>query len=109
MNTNDDVSLLVESVSLFERTLAGVAADQWSLATQCVDWDVAELTIHSWDLARAAGGDERLPDSLVLSSLTYVEQLGSSPSSSTWFGRATFGGDSTDRQVQLLRASGRQP
>ena len=70
---------------------------------------VADLTIHGWDLARATGADECLPDSLVRASLTYVDALGSSLAPLAWFGPATTGPRSTDRQVRLLRASGRQP
>jgi hypothetical protein len=70
---------------------------------------VADLTIHGWDLARAIGADERLPDSLVRASLAYVESLGPSLAPLAWFVAATPGPGSTDRQVRLVRASGRRP
>ena len=42
-------------------------------AGQYLHESVAEVTIHSWDLARALGTDERLPEVLVEAAWTVFE------------------------------------
>jgi uncharacterized protein (TIGR03086 family) len=68
----------------------------------------ADVLIHSWDLARATGGDERLPADLVDEVATWfasVEEM--------WRGAGVIGprpdgiGPDADPQTRLLAAFGR--
>jgi uncharacterized protein (TIGR03086 family) len=44
-------------------------------ATQYILEMTADLTVHSWDLARATGGDTELDGELVTAALVFAEQL----------------------------------
>jgi uncharacterized protein (TIGR03086 family) len=69
---------------------------------------VLDLVVHSWDLARGAGLDERLPAGLVSHVRAYVE-----PHAEPWRRAGIFGPrvrvDSDDPQDLLLGLLGRRP
>ena len=69
---------------------------------------LSDHVIHSWDLARAIGADEKLPDQLV--QFAYDELT---PQFELWrqagaFGEAVSVGDGADLQTKLLAQSGRK-
>jgi uncharacterized protein (TIGR03086 family) len=67
-----------------------------------------DLVVHSWDLARGAGLDERLPTPLVEHAYAYAR-----PRAEQWRSGGIFGPridiDSTDPQDRLLALLGRRP
>lgn len=60
---------------------------------------IVDITIHTWDLARAIDADETLDERLVLRCLAFRIFKGRVPTTS----------DAATRQRRLLRASGRSP
>jgi len=69
----------------------------------------SDLTIHSWDLARAIGADERLDAELVEAVYDYM-----APQADLWRGAGVFAdaiptAPDADRQAQLLGLTGRRP
>jgi hypothetical protein len=67
---------------------------------------VFDVTVHAWDLARAAGGDERLDPELAQAVLDVVRALPDGPG----FGIVPVGAavDADPPQVRLLDLSGRR-
>ncbi|HEX6346990.1 TIGR03086 family metal-binding protein [Umezawaea sp.] len=68
-----------------------------------------DLAVHSWDLARAVGADERINPGLARAVLEHV-----SPNAEEWraaglFGPAVAVPDAADPQTRLLALTGRTP
>lgn len=69
---------------------------------------VADLLIHSWDLARAIGADDTLPAEAVDSVMMGLQRMGDGMRG-TAFGPAVEVGPDASAQDQLIAFSGRQP
>lgn len=65
-----------------------------------------DSTIHSWDLARATGGDEQLDEELVDLALTELQRTGEDWRSAGLFGAQTEAVDGST-QARLLALTGR--
>ena len=71
---------------------------------------IGDLTIHSWDLARATGGDETLPDALVEATWASLSPMAPMIGSTGVFGEGPSGGAAdAPLQAQLLDLAGRRP
>jgi uncharacterized protein (TIGR03086 family) len=72
---------------------------------------VGDLTIHAWDLARALGGDEALPDALVETVLASMEPMRPFIGSVGVFGPGPSADlpPDADAQTRLLDLAGRRP
>lgn len=72
---------------------------------------VGDLTLHSWDLARAIGGDEQLPDELVQTVWDDMAPLEDNIVLSGVFGAGPSGevGEDAPLQTRLLDLTGRRP
>ena len=68
---------------------------------------VFDVTVHTWDLARATGSDERIDDGLASAALEAITRLDTGPG----FGIVATGTrlDSDPALDQLLDLSGRRP
>ncbi len=69
---------------------------------------VSDLTIHTWDLARGAGADDRLDEDLVDAVTAYL-----APQAEAWRSGGAFGPlvdvpDGADAQTKLLAVTGRR-
>ncbi len=69
---------------------------------------VHDLLVHTWDLARATGGDERLDDDLVAHTYASMAPL-DSVLREHGFAEKLAAPDGADPQVELLCFLGRQP
>jgi uncharacterized protein (TIGR03086 family) len=71
---------------------------------------VSDLGIHTWDLARAIGADERLPAEVVETATASLEAMGTALPPGM-FGEGPSGslGEGADTQERLLDLSGRRP
>lgn len=70
----------------------------------------SDLTIHSWDLARAVGADEALPDDLVAAALELLEPMEARLGQMGVFGPGPEGApEASTPQQKLLHLSGRRP
>lgn len=69
----------------------------------------ADHVIHTWDLARAVGGDERLDPELVDFTADYLGPQVEGWRSAGAFGPAVAVPDDADAQVRLLALTGRDP
>ena len=71
---------------------------------------VGDLLLHTWDLARATGGDETLPAEAVEAVLMGFRRMPEPVlRSSRMFGPAVEVADDAGEQDQLLAFTGRQP
>ncbi len=70
-----------------------------------------DLLVHTWDLARATGGDEALPVDLVAGMLVLMEPVADALGGSGAFGQGRSGAlpDDATAQHRLLDLSGRRP
>jgi uncharacterized protein (TIGR03086 family) len=67
---------------------------------------ITDLTIHSWDLGRAIGVDEPLPDALVQFSMPLAERYqGAEP----WFAAPVPAPADATHEERLIALAGRQP
>jgi uncharacterized protein (TIGR03086 family) len=72
---------------------------------------IGDLTLHSWDLARAVGGTEELPDALVQKVWTDMSPLKDNIATIGIFGAGPSGDvpDDAPLQTRLLDLTGRRP
>lgn len=80
-------------------------------ATQLLGFRVGDLTVHSWDLARAVAADELLDPELVAAVWDDLEPLAPMIGSIGVFGDGPSGdvGDGAGLQLRLLDLTGRRP
>ncbi|MGA2295220.1 MAG: TIGR03086 family metal-binding protein [Acidimicrobiales bacterium] len=78
---------------------------------QLFDFRIMDLTLHGWDLARAVGGDEEIPDELVSYVLAMLEPLEEVIGQIGVFGAGPSGslGSGDAASSRLLDLSGRRP
>lgn len=76
-----------------------------------IGFRIGDLTVHSWDLARATGGDESLPPALVEAVLAALEPMRPIIGSVGVFGTGPSGSlpDDADPQTRMLDLAGRRP
>ncbi len=72
-----------------------------------IGYGVADVTIHTWDLARAVGGDDRLDPDLVEASIRELEPLVDSMRERNAVGAAIAVADDAVAQERLLALMGR--
>ncbi|WP_405663013.1 TIGR03086 family metal-binding protein [Streptomyces sp. RK9] len=70
---------------------------------------VTDLVVHTWDLSRAIGADERLPDDLVADAVSEVTPYAAELSKSGLFAPAVQPPPGADAQTALLNLLGRTP
>ncbi len=74
-----------------------------------VDGLMRDLVIHTWDLARAVGGDERLPDDLVAAATRAMAMVTAEARGPGRYGHEVPAPPGADAQARLLALSGRSP
>lgn len=67
----------------------------------------SDITIHTWDLARATGSDEQLPDELVRAVWEYFEPKIEHLAATGLYAAPVDVGDDAPLQVRLLAVTGR--
>ncbi len=72
-----------------------------------VDGLIRDLVIHTWDFARAVGGDERLPDDLVSAATEAMAMVDDSARGPGFYGQIVPTTADADAQTRLLGLSGR--
>ncbi len=86
------------------RTAAGPMTASRLLGVRVID-----LVVHSWDLARAVGADERIPPDLVIAGLAVAEPQAEWMAASGVFGTGASGATRPpDDQEWLLQLTGRR-
>ncbi|WP_338674006.1 TIGR03086 family metal-binding protein [Streptomyces sp. SCSIO 30461] len=70
---------------------------------------VADATVHTWDLSRAIGADEALPEALVEFTAREVAPYAAGPARSGLFATAVEPPPGADAQTELLCLLGREP
>lgn len=83
------------------------------LGTQTVEQAIAtimigDIVIHTWDLARATGGDEQLDPVTVHDMLGGIEAMGDALAQSGQYASAVPVADDADEQTRLLALTGRR-
>lgn len=72
-----------------------------------VDGLMRDLVIHTWDLARAVGGDEQLPDDLVDAAIEAMKMVTDEARGPGLYGYEVPVAADADAQTKLLASSGR--
>jgi uncharacterized protein (TIGR03086 family) len=72
-----------------------------------VDGLMRDLVIHTWDLARAVGGDEHLPDDLVAEATEAMKMVTEASRGPGLYGHEVPAPPGADAQTTLLALSGR--
>lgn len=79
-------------------------------AAQFLGMRTGDVLIHAWDLARAIGTDERLPEPLVRAGLAMYGSRSDGLAATGMFGRGAEGApEPVDDQQRLLHLTGRRP
>lgn len=73
-----------------------------------VDGLMRDLVIHTWDFARAVGGDERLPDDLVAAATEAMATVGDSARGPGFYGQIVAVPAGASAQTRLLGLAGRR-
>jgi uncharacterized protein (TIGR03086 family) len=94
----DPVASSVEFDGFFGRTSFAQAVDRFL----CLD-----LVVHRWDLARAAGLDDAIPDDDVAMVMAGAEQMGDAMRGPGAFGPALDAPEGSDAQTRMLAFLGR--
>ncbi len=91
--------------------LEGTAEQMGGMPKQQVaGFVIGDLLIHAWDLARAIGTDESLPEPAVEATLMGLQRVPAEMiRSSTMFGEPIDVADDADPQTRLLAFAGRTP
>ncbi|MEV8314452.1 TIGR03086 family metal-binding protein [Streptomyces sp. NPDC059900] len=69
---------------------------------------ISDLVVHSWDLSRAIGADEKLPDDLVSFSLREIKPYAADLAKTGLFAPAVEPPQGADEQTKLLSLLGRR-
>lgn len=104
----DQASAFAEPGNL-ERTVAHPAMDM--PGAQLAGFRVGDLTVHTWDLARATGGDEQLDEAVVEVVWGNIQPMLPIIGAVGVFGEGPSGtiADDAPLQTRLLDAMGRRP
>lgn len=78
-------------------------------AAQFARYRAADIVVHAWDLARAVGADDRLPDRLIEHALTPYVQWVATLEADGMFGAGSSGRRLDRAQDRLLDRLGRRP
>lgn len=70
---------------------------------------ISDLTVHGWDLARGAGGDDVMDPVLAEKVHDFLAPMLAQMAGSPYFAAPVSVGDDASAQERLLAASGRQP
>ena len=76
---------------------------------QLLDMRVLDVTVHSWDLARAVGADELLDAHLVAFALALQDQFQAGRTRGSFAQPTGTAPDDSSAQARLLHLSGRRP
>ncbi len=79
-----------------------------SAVDDMIGFNIADTTVHSWDLARALGVDDRLDPDCVARALGNVEPMAAQLRAGGMFGEAVAVADDADLQTRLLAFTGRR-
>ena len=85
------------------------AAGEMTLEELVAMTGLMDLLVHTWDLARATGQDERLPPDEVHDFLIGIEPGDAALRASGQYGPRVAVPDDADEQTRLLAFTGRQP
>ncbi len=105
--TRDGVLSAVDRPGVLHRVVKG-----WSGPTSVDDmigFNVADTTVHSWDLARTFGVDDRLDPACVERALANVTPMADALRAGGMFADRVDVGDDADMQSRLLAITGRRP
>jgi uncharacterized protein (TIGR03086 family) len=79
-------------------------------AAQFLAMRIGDVLVHTWDLCRAVGADERIPPELVAAGLAIFEPQAARIGSIGMFGKGPEGApEPADDQQRLLQLTGRRP
>lgn len=102
----DAVLASVDRPGVLNRVVKGFSGP--SPVDDMIGFNVADTTIHSWDLARALSVDDRLGPDCVARAIANVEPVAERLRAGGMFGEAVHVGATTDPQKRLLALTGRR-
>jgi uncharacterized protein (TIGR03086 family) len=102
----DGVLAAVDRPGVLHRVVQGFGGP--TAVDDMIGFNVADTTIHSWDLARALGVDDRLDPACVARALANTEPAAPRLRASGMFAEPVDAAGDADPQVRLLALSGRR-
>ena len=103
----DDVLEALDQPGVLQRVVQSFNGDR--VVNDLVGFNVIDTTVHSWDLARALGVDERLDPAQVAWSTALGEPAAPRLRAGGMFGPEVEIGTDADPQLRLLAITGREP
>ena len=106
---SDGVQALLDDRDIAQRQFDHPRAGRHTLEEAVGMFLLGDVLVHTWDLARAAGLDERLDPDEVRSMLEGLEPMDEVLRASGQYGPRVLVPDDADEQTRLLAFTGRQP
>jgi uncharacterized protein (TIGR03086 family) len=106
---DDAVQGLLDDPATADRRFAHDRAGEHGLADAIAMFFLGDVLVHTWDLARATGQDERLDPDEVHDMLVGVEPMDEVLRSSGHYGPRVPVAPDADEQTKLIAFMGRQP
>lgn len=106
-SARDDAFAALDRPGVLHRTI-----ETWrgpATVDVAIGQNVGDTLIHSWDLARALGVDDRLDAKLVAHTLRVLEPIADGMRNSMVFGPLVAVRTDADEQTRLLALTGRNP
>jgi uncharacterized protein (TIGR03086 family) len=105
----DGVQAVLDDPEKAKRQLSNPHVGQLQLDTAIDQFYTADVFMHTWDLARATGQDDRLDPDFCAQLLGRMEQMEEAMRSSGQFGSRVEVPDGADVQTKMLGFIGRDP
>lgn len=106
---HEQVQAILDADDIAERVFDHPYAGNHPLDEAIERFVLGDVLIHTWDLSRATGQDERLDPTMVASMLDGVVAMGDALQQSGHYGPAVAVADDADDQTKLLALTGRHP
>ncbi len=103
----DAVLEAVDHPHVLDRVVASFSGQR--RVDDLIGFNVGDTTVHSWDLARALGVDDRLDPALVDRALQLIVPIADGMRRPKVFGAAVEAAEDADAQTRLLALTGRDP
>lgn len=106
-DTLRDAFLAALTTSDLSLPIAGPSGNEMPAEQMIGRFVASDILIHTWDLARAVGGDERLDPAAVTAAFSGLKMVGDMMRRPGAFGPAVASSPDDDEQTQFLKFAGR--
>ena len=108
-NLDQQIQMILDADDISDRIFDHPQAGRHALDVAIERFVLGDVLIHTWDLARATGQDERLDPAMVASMHDGLAAMGDMLQQSGQYGPIVPVAADADKQTKLLALTGRQP